>query len=80
MARPRTAEPYIQQKISLPATLMARFARLKLDPVRGKMRYGAVSSVMTQLLTDYVNRMEAGGQDVASELAGETQPSKLEAL
>lgn len=60
MSRKRTPEPYVQQKISLPATLMARFARLHWDPVLQKVRYGAVSEVATKLLTDYVSRMESG--------------------
>lgn len=60
MTRKRTAEPYVQQKISLPATLVARFSRLHWDPVHTKTRYGAMSDVMTKLLTDYVNRAEGG--------------------
>ena len=58
MTRKRTAEPYVQQKISLPATLVARFSRLHWDPVLTKTRYGAMSDIMTKLLTDYVNRAE----------------------
>lgn len=60
MTRKRTDEGYIQQKISLPATLMARFQRLHWDPVLTKTKYGAISDVMTGLLTTYVNTMEAG--------------------
>lgn len=60
MPRTRTTEPYVQQKISLPATLVARFSRLHWDPVLTKTRYGAMSEIMTKLLTDYVNRAESG--------------------
>lgn len=61
MPRKRPDEGYIQQKISIPATLMARFQRLHWDPVLGKTRYGAISDVMTGLLTTYVNTIESGG-------------------
>lgn len=64
MSRQRTIEPYVQQKISLPATLMARFSRLHWDPVLQKTRYGAVSDVVTKLLTDYVGRMEQGEDSI----------------
>jgi hypothetical protein len=58
VSRKKTEEPYVQQKISLPATLMARFSMLHFDPVLSKTRYGAVSEVVTKLLTNYVNEME----------------------
>jgi hypothetical protein len=58
MSRRRTAEHYVQQKVSFPATLFARFSRFYWDPVLNKLQYGAISRVMTQLLTDHVNRLE----------------------
>jgi hypothetical protein len=58
MSRQKTPEPYVQQKVSFPATLLARFSRFHWDPVLNKMEYGAISRVMTDLLTDYVNRRE----------------------
>lgn len=67
MSRARATEPYVQQKISLPATLMARFSLLHFDPVLSKAKYGAVSDVMTKLLTDYVNKMENGVDPFAEE-------------
>jgi hypothetical protein len=54
----RTPEPHISQKVSLPATLVARFSRFHWDPVLNKPQYGAISKVVTELLSDYVNRME----------------------
>jgi hypothetical protein len=60
VSRKRTPEPYVQQKISLPSILMARFAQLHWDPVLQKVKYGAVSEIVTKLLSDYVNRMEQG--------------------
>lgn len=71
MSRKKAAEPYVQQKISLPSTLMARFGLLHWDPVLSKPRYGAVSEVLTKLLADYVNKMEQG-QDP---FAGKSEPS-----
>lgn len=59
MAKPRAVEPYVQQKVNLPSTLMARFSLLYWDPVNRKVAYGAVSKVVTALLTDHVNKMEA---------------------
>lgn len=60
MSRTRAAEPYVQQKVSLPSTLMARFSLLHWDPVLSKPKYGAVSEVVTKLLANYVNQMEQG--------------------
>lgn len=65
MPRARADEPYVQQKISLPATLMARFANLHFDPVLSKTKYGAISSVLSTLLADYVNQMENGVDPLA---------------
>lgn len=59
MSKRRAAEPYVQQKINLPATLVARFSMLHWDPVLRKVKYAAFSEVVTALLTDYVNRTEA---------------------
>ena len=59
MSRPKAAEAYVQQKVNLPATLMARFTLLHWDPVLRKVRYGAVSEVVTKLLKDYVDAEEA---------------------
>lgn len=58
MSRRRTPEHYVQQKVSFPATLFARFSRFYWDPVLNKLQYGAISKVMTELLTDYVNKLE----------------------
>jgi hypothetical protein len=57
MSRQRI-EPYVQQKVSIPATLFARFSRFHWDPVLNRVQYGAISKVLTDLLTDYVNKME----------------------
>jgi hypothetical protein len=65
----RTPEPYIQQKVSIPATLLARFSRFHWDPVLNKPQYGAISRVVTKLLSDYVNRME-GNPDASSKCDG----------
>ena len=59
----RTIEPHVSQKVSLPATLVARFSRFHWDPVLNKPQYGAISKVVTELLSDYVNKME-GKDDV----------------
>ena len=58
MSRLRSREPWVQQKVTLPATLLARFSRFHWDPVLNKPQYGAISRVMTELLTEYVNRLE----------------------
>ena len=55
----RTRKPYyVQQKVSIPATLLARFSRFHWNPVSNRVKYGAISEVLTDLLADYVNRME----------------------
>lgn len=59
MSRKRADEPYVQQKINLPATLAARFTLLHWDPVGRKVKYGAFSEVVSKLLSDYVNKTEA---------------------
>lgn len=58
MSRRRSHEHYVQQKVSFPATLFARFSRFYWDPVLNKLQYGAISNVMTKLLTDHVNKLE----------------------
>ena len=58
MSRRKAPEPYIQQKVSIPFTLFARFSRFHWDPVLNRVEYGAISKILTDLLTDYVNKME----------------------
>lgn len=65
MSQTRTSEPYVQTKVNFPATLMARFGLLHWDPVLNKPRYGAVSEVLTKLLSGYVNQMEQGTDPLA---------------
>lgn len=57
MSRTRKAY-YVQQKVSIPATLLARFSKFHWDAAKNKVQYGAISDVVTALLSDYVNRME----------------------
>jgi hypothetical protein len=55
----RSRKPYyVQQKVSIPATLLARFSRFHWNAAQNKVQYGAISTVLTALLSDYVNRME----------------------
>jgi hypothetical protein len=61
MSKTKSAEPYVQQKVNIPATLMARFSLLHMDPVARKVKYGAVSKVVTRLLSEYVSRAEKDG-------------------
>lgn len=58
MSKKRAEEPYVQLKISVPATLAARFSLLHFDAVNRKVEYGAYSKVFTRFLADYVNREE----------------------
>lgn len=59
MSKKRSPEPYVQQKVNLPATLAARFTLLHWDPVNRKVEYGAFSKVITLLLSEYVNKTES---------------------
>ena len=54
----RRKPSYVQQKVSIPATLLARFSQFHWDATLNKVQYGAISEVLTSLLSDYVNRME----------------------
>lgn len=67
---------YVQQKVSIPATLLARFSRFHWDPVLNKVQYGAISSVLTDLLTDYVNRME----NPSAPLVPDLEPAKEQVI
>lgn len=60
LSRARSPEPYVQQKLTLNATLVARFQLLHWDPVNSKAKYGKMSEVVNKLLADYVNKMEHG--------------------
>lgn len=78
MSRNRATEAYVQTKVNFPATLMARFSLLHWDPVLNKSRYGAVSEVLTKLLTNYVNQLETGVDPLAEpEPSSESQLKAL---
>ena len=62
LSRQRKSEPYVQQKVNLNATVMARFTRIHWDPTLQKVRYAAVSQVVNKLLADYVNKIESGAE------------------
>lgn len=74
IGRPRATEAYVQQKVSLPATLVARFSMLHTDPMTRKTKYGKISEVLTKLLTSYVNQMETGGTDPLAQREPEEEP------
>lgn len=80
MVRPRAPEPYVRQKVNFPATLMARFGNIHWDPVLRKVQYGAVSHVLTTLLTDYVNRMENGDKPLDIPNADTIPETEIEKL
>ena len=67
MPKPRATEAYVQQKVSLHATTVARFQLLHFDPVLQKTRYGAMSAVLNSLLTNYVNARENGFDPLAEQ-------------
>ena len=74
MSRTRKSEPFIQQKVNIPATLAARFAQLYWDPVLQKTKYAAMSQVVTKLLADHVNKVE-NGVIPAEEISSSELPS-----
>lgn len=62
MARPRNPEPYVQWKISVPATLAAEIELEFWDPVLGKPKYGDRSDLLVQLLRSWLEVKRGSGQ------------------
>ena len=68
----------MQQKVSIPATLLARFSRFHWDATLNKIQYGAISTVVSDLLSNYVNRME--NPAASPPLAPDHEPQPQKAL
>lgn len=50
----KTLEPYVQWKISVPATLAARIENLHFDPTHQKPKYAERSRLICDLLQQYL--------------------------
>lgn len=54
----RNKEKFEAVCISLPIEVIARVRLLLFDPVSKRTRYGALSNLITNLLRDWISRME----------------------
>ena len=55
----KRAEPSIARKVYLPPRLNVKVDQLLMDDMRSKARYGAFSQLVTKLLNEYINKLEA---------------------
>lgn len=58
MARPALLIPTTEWKLRIPVDLAAKADLLILDPVKGKIAYGARSELITRLLRAYLQSMQ----------------------
>ncbi len=56
--RPSLLIPTVEWKVRVPVDLAAKADMLHLDPVRGIIKYGARSELITELLRAYLENME----------------------
>ncbi len=56
--RPKLLTPTVDWKLQIPIDLAAKADLLCLDPVRGALRYGARSALITQLLREHFDRLK----------------------
>jgi len=64
MPRRPLADPPVEVSVSIPTTLLDKIDLLLFDPVRGRVRYGARSKLIQQLLKRWVDeRIGAQAQD-----------------
>ena len=58
MARPKSLDTITQINVKLPGSLVRKVRVMLLDPVRGKVKYGAMAALMTKLLGDWIKEQE----------------------
>lgn len=59
MPRQKLLDRPIEKCISLPGTLVRQVEILNIDAFTGKVRYGALSKLITQLLREWVAKQQA---------------------
>lgn len=84
--RPALITPTVEWKLRVPVDLAAKADLLHLDPMRGTLRYGARSQLITTLLRDYLanlqlpaplDKLEGMGEDGGSIDGDENSPINL---
>ncbi len=58
MPREKLLDRPIEKCISLPGTLVYQIEILNIDPLTNKVRYGALSKLITQLLREWVQKQQ----------------------
>ena len=61
MPRRANAEPSVSRHVNIRQTISARVDLLLMDPVKGRPRYGAFSSLVEQLLSKHLQEQENAG-------------------
>lgn len=56
MPRPRKLDRPVERKVSIPFSLSARLDILLADPFTGRVRYGAFSDLMVELLAQHLDK------------------------
>ena len=58
MAGFRRKEKPVEWRVNVPVHVALRFEQLIMDQLRGKPTYGARSHIITQLLVEYLDKLE----------------------
>jgi hypothetical protein len=61
--RPSLLIPTVEWKLRIPIDLAAKADLIHLDPIRGNLKYGARSELITILLRDYLDKLRVNGDD-----------------
>jgi metal-responsive CopG/Arc/MetJ family transcriptional regulator len=63
LGRPALLIPTTEWKVRVPVDLAAKADLLHLDPIRGNLKYGARSELITILLREYLDKLGKDGDD-----------------
>lgn len=72
--RPSLLIPTTEWKVRVPIDLAAKADLLHLDPIRGNLKYGARSELITILLREYLDNLGKSG-DSTDSINGDINPS-----
>lgn len=61
--RPSLLIPTTEWKVRVPVDLAAKADLIHLDPIRGRLTYGARSELITILLREYLDKLGKDGDD-----------------
>ena len=60
VGRPALLIPTIEWKLKIPLPIAVKLDMLVLDPIKGVPAYGQRSALVTQILRDYLDKLDKG--------------------